>query len=128
MTETKTLGPIGQISRQVRDRGVAVEWYRDVLGLELRSSDDFGDFLQFGGALLRMTVMPQWQASAHPVLGWNVPDIVATATALRDRGVKFAIYEGMGQDELGIWTAPDGGAKVAWFSDSEGNVLSLSQA
>jgi predicted enzyme related to lactoylglutathione lyase len=34
----------------------------------------------------------------------------------------------MGQDELGIWTAPDGGAKVAWFSDSEGNVLSLSQA
>jgi len=110
------------------DRARAIAFYRDVLGLELRSSDDFGDFLQFGGALLRMTVMPQWQANAHPVLGWNVPDIVATATALRDRGVKFAIYEGMGQDELGIWTAPDGGAKVAWFSDSEGNVLSLSQA
>ena len=110
------------------DRARAIAFYRDVLGLELRSSDDFGDFLQFGGALLRMTVMPQWQANAHPVLGWNVPDIVATATSLRDRGVKFAIYEGMGQDELGIWTAPDGGAKVAWFTDSEGNVLSLSQA
>jgi len=110
------------------DRTRAIAFYRDVLGLELRSSDDFGDFLEFGGALLRMTVMPQWQANAHPVLGWNVPDIVATATSLRDRGVKFAIYEGMGQDELGIWTAPDGGAKVAWFADSEGNVLSLSQA
>jgi predicted enzyme related to lactoylglutathione lyase len=110
----------------VRAREIA--FYRDVLGLELRSSDDFGDFFQFGEALLRMTMMPQWQANAHPVLGWNVPDIVATATALRDRGVKFAIYEGMGQDELGIWIAPDGGAKVAWFTDSEGNVLSLSQA
>jgi len=112
----------------VADRARAIAFYSDVLGLELRSSDDFGDFFQFGGALLRMTVMPQWQANEHPVLGWNVPDIVATATALRDRGVKFAIYEGMGQDELGIWIAPDGGAKVAWFTDSEGNVLSLSQA
>jgi len=110
------------------DRVRAIEFYRDVLGLELRSSDDFGDFLEIGGTLLRMTVLPGWQANAHPVLGWNVPDIVATATSLRDRGVKFAIYEGMGQDELGIWTAPDGGAKVAWFTDSEGNVLSLSQA
>ena len=110
------------------DRARAIAFYKDVLGLELCSSDDFGDFLQFGGALLRMTVLPQWQANAHPVLGWNVPDIVATATSLRDRGVKFALYEGMGQDELGIWTAPDGRAKVAWFTDSEGNVLSLSQA
>lgn len=112
----------------VADRARAIAFYSDVLGLELRSSDDFGDFLEIGGTLLRMTVLPQWQANAHPVLGWNVPDIVATATSLRDRGVKFAIYEGMGQDELGIWTAPDGGAKVAWFTDSEGNVLSLSQA
>jgi predicted enzyme related to lactoylglutathione lyase len=112
----------------VADRARAIAFYRDVLGLGLRSSDDFGDFFQFGAALLRMTVMPGWQANAHPVLGWNVPDIVATATALRDRGVKFSIYEGMGQDDLGIWTAPDGGAKVAWFTDSEGNVLSLSQA
>jgi predicted enzyme related to lactoylglutathione lyase len=110
------------------ERTRAIAFYRDVLGLELRSSDDFGDFLQFGAALLRMTMLPGWQATAHPVLGWNVPDIVATATSLRDRGVKFAIYAGMGQDELGIWTAPDGRAKVAWFTDSEGNVLSLSQA
>lgn len=29
------------------------------------------------------------------------------------------------QDELGIWTAPDGSAKVAWFEDPDGNLLSL---
>jgi hypothetical protein len=34
----------------------------------------------------------------------------------------------MGQDELGIWTAPGGQAKVAWFADQDGNVLSVSQA
>jgi hypothetical protein len=34
----------------------------------------------------------------------------------------------MGQDELGIWTSPDGAAKVAWCNDSEGNLLSVSQA
>ncbi len=30
------------------------------------------------------------------------------------------------QDELGIWTAPSG-AKVAWFKDPDGNILSLSE-
>jgi hypothetical protein len=34
----------------------------------------------------------------------------------------------MGQDELGIWTSPDGQVKVAWFADPDGNVLSLSHA
>jgi predicted enzyme related to lactoylglutathione lyase len=112
----------------VADRDRAIAFYSDVLGLEHRSADDFGDFFQFGTALLRMTAMPDWKAGAHPVLGWNVPDIVATVNALRARGVQFTIYEGMGQDELGIWNSPAGDAKVAWFADSEGNVLSLSQA
>ena len=112
----------------VADRGRAVAFYRDVLGCELRGSDDFGDFLQLGGALLRMTALPDWKAGPHPVLGWNVPDIVTTAKSLHARGVQFTIYDGMGQDELGIWRSPDGAAKVAWFTDSEGNVLSLSEA
>jgi len=41
--------------------------------------------------------------------------------------VTFKIYEGFGQDENGIWSPPGGGAKVAWFSDPDGNVLSLTQ-
>ena len=110
------------------DRARAIAFYRDVIGLELRSSDEYGDFFQFGGALLRLTALPEWKAQAHPALGWNVRDIVATVNALRERGVRFAVYEGMGQDDLGIWTAPDGAAKVAWFADSEGNLLSVSQA
>jgi predicted enzyme related to lactoylglutathione lyase len=42
------------------------------------------------------------------------------------RGVRFIRYEGMGQDERGVWTAPDG-AMIAWFLDPDGNTLSLTE-
>ncbi len=112
----------------VKDRERALKFYCETLGLQLQSSDDFGDFIDLGRGLARMTVMPDYAASPHPVLGWNVKDIGATAQSLRDRGIEFTIHEGMGQDALGIWTSPDGQSKVAFFSDPEGNVLMLSQA
>lgn len=118
--------PVAFIQVSDRERGLA--FYRDTLGLAVRSSDEFGDFLEAGPALIRMTALPDYKAHAHPVFGWNVEDIAAAARQLREQGVEFTIYEGMGQDALGVWTAPDGGAKVAWFSDPDGNVLSLSQA
>ncbi len=113
----------------VSDRDEGLSFYRDTLGLKHRSADGFGDFLELGdGALMRMTALPDFQAGAHPVLGWDVADIAESARTLKVRGVSPTIYEGMGQDELGIWTAPDGDAKVMWFADPFGNVLSLSQA
>jgi catechol 2,3-dioxygenase-like lactoylglutathione lyase family enzyme len=118
--------PVAFISVSERER--ALTFYRDVLGFELRSSDGFGDFIQLEGALLRVTVLPDYHAHAHPVLGWNVRDIVATVQSIRARGVVFTVYDGLGQDGLGIWTAPDGESKVAWFADPDGNVLSVSQA
>jgi hypothetical protein len=65
--------------------------------------------------------------SAHTVLGWTVPDIAAAVALLKERGVAMNVYEGFGQDELGIWQAPDRSAKIVWFNDPEGNVLSLKQ-
>jgi catechol 2,3-dioxygenase-like lactoylglutathione lyase family enzyme len=111
----------------VGDRDRALAFYCERLGFTLRSSDPFGDFIDVGPALVRMTVLPDYKAGAHPVLGWNVEDISSSVAALRDRGIDFTVYEGMGQDELGVWTSPDGAAKVAWFADPDGNVLSLSQ-
>lgn len=112
----------------VTDRSRALAFYGDLLGLEHESADAFGDFLSAGDTLVRMTVMPDHQPGPHPVFGWDVADIAAAAQALRRKDVSLIVYDGMGQDELGIWTAPDGKAKVAWFSDSEGNLLSLSQS
>ena len=53
------------------------------------------------------------------IAGWKVPDIGAAVTDLTDRGVQFARYDGMTQDDLGILTAP-GGDQVAWFHDPDG--------
>jgi hypothetical protein len=47
-----------------------------------------------------------------------------TVHALANAGVVTLRYEEMGQDELGVWTTP-GGDKVAWFTDPDGNVLSV---
>lgn len=109
------------------DRERALGFYRDTLGLALHSSDPFGDFISLGAALVRMTVLPDHKAHEHPVLGWNVDDIVAAVEALRHRGVDCLVYEGYGQDALGIWSAPDGKSKLAWFADPDGNVLMLNQ-
>jgi hypothetical protein len=44
---------------------------------------------------------------------------------LMARGVKFEKYEMPDIDENGISTA--GGAKAAWFKDTEGNIMALIQ-
>lgn len=110
-----------------RDRKAAEHYYGSVLELPFLFDDGFAAVFDLAGAPLRITEVAGHIPSAHPVLGWQVDDIVATVTALRDRGVAFTIYDGMGQDELGIWTAPDGKAKVAFFNDPDGNALSLTQ-
>jgi hypothetical protein len=56
-----------------------------------------------------------------------VQDISATIEALAAKGVKMIIYPGFGQDEKGIWTSPDGSARVSFFNDPDGNGLSLTQ-
>jgi catechol 2,3-dioxygenase-like lactoylglutathione lyase family enzyme len=110
-----------------RDRDKAREWYRDTLGLVHTASDEFAECFDLGGVPLRIVPIADHAPSPHTVLGWSVPDIVATVRALADKGVKCEVYPGFGQDELGIWTAPDGHAKIAWFLDPEGNNLSATQ-
>lgn len=103
-------------------------FYTDTLGLPLGPQDDFATVYDLGHCILRVTEIPGFTAGPHPVLGWKVEDIGATVAALTAKGVTFTVYEGFGQDALGIWTAPDGSAKVAWFNDPDGNVLSLTQS
>lgn len=112
----------------VRDREGACAFYEGVLGLARIAEDDFAIVYDLAGTRLRLTTVEGYQPHAHTVIGWQVPDIVAAVHELSAKGVKFAIYPGFGQDDLGIWSAPDGGGKVAWFHDPEGNNLSLTQA
>jgi catechol 2,3-dioxygenase-like lactoylglutathione lyase family enzyme len=109
------------------DRQRALDFYCTTLGLEHRDGDGYGDWIALEGALLRLTVIPDHQASPHPVFGWEVADARAAVEALKAKGVDCIVYEGFGQDELGIWTSPDGTQKLAWFADPDGNALMISQ-
>jgi catechol 2,3-dioxygenase-like lactoylglutathione lyase family enzyme len=102
-------------------------YYQGKLGLNFVANDGFADVYNLGNTLLRITEIPGVVASAHPALGWDVPDIVKAAKELISSGIEMTIYDGFGQDDLGSWTAPDGIAKVAWFKDGDGNVLSMTQ-
>lgn len=110
------------------DRAAAKPFYAGALGLPILSEDGFAvTFGLAGGMRLRLTDLPGHTALQHTVLGWAVADIAAAVADLRSKGVTFKIYEGFGQDADGIWSPPGGGAKVAWFADPDGNVLSLTE-
>jgi catechol 2,3-dioxygenase-like lactoylglutathione lyase family enzyme len=105
----------------------AKEFYRDTLGLRLLSEEPpFALVFDANGIMLRLGMGKERPPAVGTVLGWQVPDIAAAIADLAQAGVRFERYDFMKQDELGIWTAPTG-AKVAWFKDPDGNILSLSE-
>jgi hypothetical protein len=56
----------------------------------------------------------------------KLPTFQEAVSELHAKGVNFEHFGFAEQDVQGIWSAP-GGAKVAWFKDPDGNVLSLTQ-
>ena len=108
-----------------RDRERSKAFYGATLGFALVHEDDFAAVFDLNGTMLRISTVAEHVAAPHTVLGWAVPDIAEAARALQDRGVSFKVYEGFGQDALGIWCAPGSSAKVAWFSDPDGNPFEI---
>jgi catechol 2,3-dioxygenase-like lactoylglutathione lyase family enzyme len=106
----------------------AKSFYRDTLGLRLVSEESpFAVVFDAHGTMLRLAISPQAvKPGQGTVLGWQVSDIEAVVRELAGRGVVFEHYAFLKPDELGIWTAPTG-AKIAWFKDPDGNVLSVSE-
>jgi len=104
----------------------AKAFYGDVLGLEILEDGPLALVFSAGGTTLRIQKVRHFTPFPFTSLGWKVPDIGATVRQLRAKGVICERYEGMNQDEFGVWLAP-GGAKVCWFKDPDGNVLSLTQ-
>jgi catechol 2,3-dioxygenase-like lactoylglutathione lyase family enzyme len=106
---------------------LAKVFYRDVLGLALRSEDAFALIFDGGGQNLRINRVPAVVPSTYAILGFHVGDIVKSARAIAAKGVVMERYTFFQQDADGIWSAPDG-TKVAWFRDPDGNLLSIVQA
>jgi catechol 2,3-dioxygenase-like lactoylglutathione lyase family enzyme len=110
----------------VTDLDRAGEFYGQTLGLPITEASPFALVADAHGTMLRLTLVERPAAAPYTVLGWSVTDIVSMVDQLAARGVRFTRYDGMEQDERGIWTAP-GGAKIAWFLDPDGNNLSLTE-
>ena len=108
------------------DLGRARRFYEGKLGLTAVEQNDFACVFDANGTMLRVTAVGTVSPAGYTVLGWRVTDIEGTVRGLTARGVEFRRYAGMDQDEHGIWTTP-GGEKVAWFTDPDGNTLSLTQ-
>jgi catechol 2,3-dioxygenase-like lactoylglutathione lyase family enzyme len=109
-----------------RDAAKAKQFYQQTLGLLMVSEDQFAVVFDANGIMLRVTPAPEFNPHPFTVLGWQVSGIEKVVSALQEKGVVFEKYGFLKQDDLGIWSAP-GGAKVAWFKDPDGNLLSVSQ-
>lgn len=101
-------------------------FYEETLGLAFVADEPFALVFDLAGTMLRVAKVDAFTPQPFAVLGWRVPDAGQSVRALTERGVGFERYAGLDQDELGIWSSPSG-ARIAWFRDPDGNVLSLTQ-
>ncbi len=108
------------------DSGRAKSFYQDILGLNFVADEPFALVFEANGTMLRISKVRELSPAPYTVLGWKVADMNAAISELTARGVTFERFAGFPQDELGVVNFPDG-AKVAWFKDPDGNMLSLTE-
>jgi catechol 2,3-dioxygenase-like lactoylglutathione lyase family enzyme len=104
----------------------AERFYSDVLGLPLKGNSDGALVYDVGGGDLRISPVPSTEPSVHTVVGFAVSELRAVVSALGARGVQWERFPGFPHDAAGAVVTP-GGAKVAWFRDPDGNLLSIVQ-
>lgn len=110
------------------DANRARAFYEGVLGLTFVA--DHGQLLVFDSGPSRLMIerVDAVTPRSGTVLGWNVKDLRRRIHDLMARGVVFERFEGMDQDDLGVWRPAGADSGVAWFKDPDGNLLSLSLA
>jgi DNA-binding CsgD family transcriptional regulator/catechol 2,3-dioxygenase-like lactoylglutathione lyase family enzyme len=113
------MGPIGQISRQVRDVAAARAWYQEVLGLKHLYS--FGNLAFFDCDGVRLFLSESEAAGdGESILYFRVQDISLAQTMLQAQGVEFINAPHM------IHRHDDGTEEwMAFFNDNEGRPLAL---
>jgi catechol 2,3-dioxygenase-like lactoylglutathione lyase family enzyme len=102
-----------------------LRFYRDLIGITLLEDTPFALVFDIAGTVLRVQKTEQVVVVPYTSFGFEVDDIEAEVRRLRQLGITFERYPHFEQDEMNVWTAP-GGARVAWFKDPDGNLLSLS--
>lgn len=103
-------------------------FYEGKLQLRLVWSDPGNMFFEAGqGTLLLVYKRDVPTKAEHTVAGFMVEDVEQAIEFLHNAGVTMEQYDlpGIKTDERGIATVD--GEKAAWFTDSEGNIIAVSQ-
>lgn len=105
----------------------AKKWYRDHLGMEPTKPTATGGVLYQTGGTMFMLYPSEGAGTNEATAGaFVVDDFDAAAEEMRSKGITFMDLDLGGIKTVdGVATGPDGG-KGAWFTDSEGNILALS--
>ena len=122
MTQART--PISFIASD--DPSQAETFYKDILCLTLVERSPFALVFDDAGHMLRVQIVESLTPAPYTSYGWQVADIEQEIAALSAKGATFQKYAHLPQNDQGVWTTPDG-AKIAWFTDPSGNILSLTQ-
>lgn len=101
-------------------------FYSDVLGLRFVEESDFAIVFDAFGTMLRIQKAAEVVVAPYTAFGLDVDDLESAVDALEARGIVAKRYSFLTQDARGIWSSPDG-ARVFWFHDPDGNLISLSQ-
>jgi predicted enzyme related to lactoylglutathione lyase len=111
-----------------RDMARARQFYEGKLGLEPQQETNGGVVYAFGaGTAAFLYPTPNAGTSKASQAFWAVSDVDAEMAELKQRGVAFEDFDMPGErSPAGAVIA--GGAKAAWFRDSEGNILALVQS
>jgi catechol 2,3-dioxygenase-like lactoylglutathione lyase family enzyme len=109
----------------VADLDRARAFYVDILGFDVLESSEAGVLCRAGDGrlLLYHSTAP---APGHTLAGFEVSRLEPVIDALTLRGVAFEEYDFPGLRTIDhiAWIGPE---RAAWFRDSEGNILSISE-
>ena len=104
----------------------ARKFYEEIVGLQPKEEYAGGVIYECGGAEVFLYPTPNAGTSKASQAYWSVTDVEAEVADLKSRGVKFEDYN-MPGIKMTNSIATGGGAKTAWFKDTEGNILAVSQ-
>lgn len=109
-----------------RDLARARRFYEETLGLVPKSLNNGGVTYEFGGGTAAF-LYPTHNAGTSKASQafWSVEDVDREIVELKKRGVVFERYDGMPGERSPQGAVIAGGAKAAWFKDSEGNILAI---
>jgi len=110
-----------------KDVARAHKFYEEKLGFKPKQEMAGGVVYEFGqGTACFLYPTPNAGTSQASQAFWQVEDIEREVAELKARGVTFEKYDMPEMDPNGISTA--GGAKAAWFKDTEGNIMAVIQS